>query len=273
MKIKDILNKDITNEQKLALGQVLNLSIPELILNKDEEIINKDYKKYKKIEKKLNKGLPIQYIFKKAYFYSDEYYVNKNVLIPRPETEVLVEKTYKLIKNEFKNQKINILDIGTGSGIIALTLYKLNNSNSITATDISKKALKVAKKNQKKHNTNIKFIKTDLYKGISDKFDVIISNPPYIKNNSKQVEKKVIENEPHIALFGGKEGLDYYERILKNIRQIIKEKHIIAFEIGENQGKRIRKIVNKYLPNDKVKIEKDYNGLERYVFAINKQNE
>ena len=155
MKIKDILNKSITNEQKLALGQVLNLSTPELILSKEREITNKDYKKYQKIEKKLNQGLPIQYILKKAYFYNKEYYVNKNVLIPRPETEVLVEKTNNLIKKEFKNQKINILDIGTGSGIIAIALYKLNNSYSITATDISKKALKVAKKNQKSHNTSI----------------------------------------------------------------------------------------------------------------------
>ena len=273
MKIKDILNKSITNEQKLALGQVLNLSTPELILSKEREITNKDYKKYQKIEKKLNQGLPIQYILKKAYFYNKEYYVNKNVLIPRPETEVLVEKTNNLIKKEFKNQKINILDIGTGSGIIAIALYKLNNSYSITATDISKKALKVAKKNQKRHNTSIKFIKTDLYKGINEKFDVIISNPPYIEDNSDQVEKKVKENEPHIALFGGKEGLDYYERILKNIKQILKTKHLIAFEIGENQGKKIRKIINKYLPNDNVTVEKDYNGFDRYIFIKNNTDE
>ena len=266
MKIKDILSKDISNEQKLALEQVLNLSIPELILNKEQELTDKNYKKYKKIDKKLKKGLPIQYILKKSYFYDAEYYVNKNVLIPRPETEVLVEKTHNLIKKEFKNQKLNILDIGTGSGVIAITLYNLNNNYNITATDISKTALKVAKKNQRIHNTSIKFINTDLYKGINDKFDIIISNPPYIKDNSNKVEKKVKENEPLLALYGGKEGLDYYEKILKNIKTILNKKHLIAFEIGEKQGKKIRKIVNKYLPNDKVLVEKDYNGFDRYVF-------
>ena len=273
MKIKDILNKNITNEQKLALGQVLNLSIPELIMNKEQEIKDKEYRKYKRIQKKILQGLPIQYILKKSYFYNNEYYVNKNVLIPRPETEVLIEKTYNLIKKEFDNQELNILDIGTGSGIIAITLYNLNNCYNITATDISKKALKVAKKNQKIHNTDIKFIRTDLYQGINGKFDVIISNPPYIKDNSTDIEKQVIENEPHIALYGGKEGLDYYERIMKDVKTIIKKKHLIAFEIGKNQGEKIRKIVRKYLSNDKVMIEKDYNGFDRYVFIMNKNKE
>ena len=149
MKIKDILNKDITNEQKLALEQVLNLSKPELIVNKDRELTKKEYKTYQRISKKLNKDLPIGYILKKTYFYNNEFYINKNVLIPRPETEVLVQETYSLIEQTFKNKDINILDIGTGSGIIAITLKELNKNYNITATDISKKALKVAKKNSK----------------------------------------------------------------------------------------------------------------------------
>ena len=266
MKIKDIVNKDITNEQKLALEQVLNLSRPELIINKDRELTKKEYKKYQKINKKLKKGLPIQYIIKKSNFYGNDFYINKNVLIPRPETEVLVQETNKLIQEHFKNENIDILDIGTGSGVIAITLKKLNKNYNITATDISKKALKVAKKNSKVHRTQIKFIKTNLYQGINKKYDVIVSNPPYIDINSKEIEPKVKENEPHIALFADKEGLYYYEQILKDIKNIIKENHIIAFEIGENQGEKIKKIIKKYLPRDEIMIKKDYNGYDRYIF-------
>ena len=268
MKIKDIKRK--TNEENLALCEVLNIKIPELITLKDQEITKKTYKKYAKIVKKLKKGLPLAYILKKAYFLDKEYYVNKNVLIPRPETEILVEKTKKLIKSNFQNNNISILDIGTGSGVIAISLNKMNNKYQVFATDISKKALKVAKKNQKKHNTNIKFINTDLYSGINEKFDVIISNPPYVENNSQTIEDKVKKNEPHIALFGGKKGLDYYERILKNINSIIKEKHIIAFEIDEKQAQSIEKQAKKYLPSDKIIIEKDLNGYDRYIFLISK---
>ena len=268
MKIKDILNNNISNEEKLALGQVLNLSIPELLLNKEKEITKKEEKDFKNISKKLERGLPLQYITKKAYFIDSDYYVNKNVLIPRPETEFLVEETYNIIKKEFNNKKIDILDIGTGSGIIAISLKKKNSDFNVIATDISKKAIHVAKKNAKKNKTHVEFINTDLYKNINKKFDVIISNPPYIKENSNNVEKIVKDNEPHIALYGGKDGLDYYERILKNINNIIKEKYIIAFEIGENQGKSIEKIAKKYLKDIKVIIKKDFNNFDRYIFII-----
>ena len=270
MKIKDILDLKPNNEQKLALGQVLNLSIPELSLNKNNKITKKEYIKYTKVVKKLKKGLPLAYITKQANFYGKEYYVNKNVLIPRPETEFLVQNTNNLIKKHLKTKKIKILDIGTGSGVISLALYSLNNNYRITATDISKKALKVAKNNKKRHNCDINLIKTDLFNNINDKFDCIISNPPYIKNNSKNIEQKVKENEPHIALYGGEDGLDYYRRILKDIKKVLKKKHIIAMEIGEKQGENVKKLANKYLPNDKVIIEKDYNNYDRYIYIISR---
>ena len=226
-----------------------------------------------KIIKKLNKGLPIQYITKKANFYGKEYYVNKNTLIPRPETEILVHKTNQLIEKHMNHKNINILEIGTGSGIISITLKKLNQNYNITATDISRKALKVAKKNAKTHNTTITFKKTDLYKGINQKYDIIISNPPYIEENSKNIEKIVKDNEPKQALFGGKDGLDYYRRILKDITKIINKNHIIALEIGENQGQKIKKIIKKHLPKDKIIIKKDYNNYDRYIYIISKDQE
>ena len=205
---------------------------------------------------------------KEKNFCGYKFYVNKNTLIPRPETEYLIEETNKLIEKHLKNKQINIIDIGTGSGVIAITLKKLNPNAKITATDISNKALKVAKKNQKLHNTNIRFIKTDLYKNVKQKYNVIISNPPYIPTNSKNVELQVQKNEPHIALFGGKDGLDCYKRIIKNIKQIAEKEHIIAFEIGEDQGKQIKKLIKDEFPNDKVIIKKDYNNFERYVYAV-----
>lgn len=265
MKIKDILENNIDNEQKLALEQVLNLSKPELTVNKERELTKREYKKYKKINKRLKKE-PIQYILKKAYFYNNEFYVNKHVLIPRPETEVLVEKTNNLINKHFKNKKINILDIGTGSGVIAITLKQLNKNTNVTATDIKTKCIQIARRNSKSLNTNVEFIKTNLYKGIEKKFEVIISNPPYIDENSTTVEEKVRNNEPKIALFAKDEGLSYYREILKNIDKILRKRYIIAFEIGENQGKKIEKIAKEYLPNSKVIIEKDYNGFDRYLF-------
>lgn len=265
MKIKDILQKSIDNEQKLALEQVLNLSRPELIINKDRELTKKEYKNYQKINKKL-KTKPIQYILKKAYFYNNEFYVNRHVLIPRPETEVLVEKTNNLINKHFKSKKINILDIGTGSGAIAITLKQLNKNANITATDISNKALKVARRNSINKRTRIKFIKTNLYKGLKEKYDVVISNPPYIDEKSTAVEEKVRTNEPKIALFAKDNGLFYYKEILKSIDKILKKRYIIALEIGENQASSIAKIAKEYLPNSKILVEKDYNGFDRYIF-------
>lgn len=265
MKIKNLLTN---KNSELALEQVLNLSKPEILLNKEKSLSKQEYKNYKKITKKLNKGKPIQYITHKAYFYGKEYYVNKHTLIPRPETETLVEDTNKLINTHINKKNIEILDIGTGTGIIAITLKTLNKNYHITATDISKKALKVAKINTQKHNKNITLIKTNLYQGINKKFDCIISNPPYLEKNTKNIERIVKQNEPKKALYGGEDGLEYYRKILKDIKKIINNKHIIAFEIGHGQGKQIKQIIKQTLPEDKIIIKKDYNNQERYIYIL-----
>ena len=216
--------------------------------------------------KRLEEGEPVQYIVGNVDFCGNTIEVNRNVLIPRFETEELVSETIKRIRSTFNN-KIDILDICTGSGCIAISLAKEIDSNVI-ASDISKEALEVAKNNSKLNNTDITFINTDLYNGIDNKFDVIISNPPYISKD-EEIMDIVYKNEPSIALFADNDGIEFYERILKDIRSILKDKYIIAFEIGMTQYDRIKDIKEKYLPEASIEVKKDMQGRNRMIFIYN----
>lgn len=242
-----------------------------------DEIIKIGYSKTEAIElvkvskdlkediKKLKNGYPIQYLIGYVNFYGNKILVDDNVLIPRYETELLVEKTIKLIRNHIENPYI--LEIGTGSGCISIALKKELNCD-IDATDISNEALNVAKKNSELNGTKINFIHSDLYEKLSSKYDVIISNPPYISYDEKIMDL-VYDNEPHIALFANDNGLYYYNKILEFSKKFLNKKNIIAFEIGENQSKDIVKIINKYYNDSKIILEKDYSNKERYIFIIN----
>jgi len=215
---------------------------------------------------KLLKGYPIQYLIGYVNFYGNQINVNENVLIPRYETEYLVEKTINYIDKYF-DRRVSILDIGTGSGCIAITLKKEIDSD-VTATDISVEALKVAKNNAVINNVNIEFIKSDIFNNINNKYDVIISNPPYI-DVSEKIMDSVKKYEPHTALYAKDNGLYFYEEILKNAKDYLKEKSIIAFEIGWWQGNLIKNIAEKYFNNSKIEIEKDLSGKDRYIFIFN----
>ena len=215
--------------------------------------------------KRLEEGKPVQYIVGNVDFYDINLLVNKNVLIPRFETEYLVEKTINYAKN--LKEPLDILDIGTGSGAIAITLAKHLNSKVI-ATDISEKALEIAQKNAKRNNTQITFKQSDILKNVKGKFDIIISNPPYISKD-ETIDPLVKNNEPSLALYADNKGLYFYEEILKNIKPYLKEKSIIAFEIGMTQSKDITKITQKYLPKAKIITEKDLTGKDRYIFIFN----
>lgn len=213
--------------------------------------------------KELEKGRPIQYVIGEVNFYGYDFKVNENVLIPRFETELLVDKAIKKIKKLF-NKNVDILDLGTGSGCIAITLKKEADSN-VEALDISNKALEVAKENAKLNNVDINFINADMTKYTSKQYDVIISNPPYIAYD-EEVMDIVKNNEPHNALYADNNGLYYYEAIIKNIPKITKDKYLVCFEIGSTQGKEIIEIAHKYLNNINITIEKDYANLDRFVF-------
>lgn len=222
---------------------------------------------YNKCLKELEKGRPIQYIIGEVNFYGYDFKVNDNVLIPRFETELLVDKTIKRIKKYFTNKPVDILDLGTGSGCIAITLKKELLSN-VDALDISTEALAVAKRNAILNNVNINLINEDMTKYREKKYDIIISNPPYIAHDEKIMDI-VKNNEPHIALYADNNGLTFYQQIIKNIPYITNDKYLVCFEIGANQGAAIVDIANKYLKDINISVEKDYANLDRYVFITN----
>lgn len=215
----------------------------------------------------LNKGIPVQYIVGNIDFYGNIFEINENVLIPRFETEQLVEKTIDYIEEYFE-KKVGIVDVGTGSGCIAITLKKQIDC-CMDAVDISFEALEVAKRNAFNLNADINFIHGDLLKPLKKKYDVIISNPPYIAYDDKEVMDIVKKNEPELALYADNNGLKCYEEILKDAKRILNNKSMIAFEIGYKQASQIKKMAQKELPNSIVKIEKDLQGKDRFIFIFN----
>lgn len=217
--------------------------------------------------KRLEAGEPVQYIVGDVDFYGNIIKVNKNVLIPRRETEELVEKTVNYIK-KYLNTEIDILDIGTGSGCIPITLKKLLPNSNITGADISEEALEVATSNASFNNTQVTFIESDVFTNITSKYDCIISNPPYIRYDEKIMDI-VKNNEPHLALFAEDEGLYFYKKIISESPKYLKEKFIIAFEIGEEQGEVIKQFATNQFPNAKVLLEQDMQHLDRFIFIIN----
>lgn len=236
---------------------------------KEEDIIYlKKYlpeDKYEEGIRLLKEGKPVQYIVGNVDFYGNIINVNENTLIPRFETELLVQKTIKYISKYF-NRKVSILDIGTGSGCIAITLKKELDCN-VDGVDISTGALEVAKKNNQINNTDVNFYESDVFSNINCKYDVIISNPPYIAYG-EEIMDIVYDNEPHTALFADNNGLFFYDKILSECESYLYDKFIIAFEIGYKQALDIKNLAYKYLNNVDIVIEKDYSDRDRYVFIV-----
>lgn len=260
MTYRDLINllekKGIEKESIILLiTEKLNISKYDFYLSLDKELDSNIIDDINQLEN----NVPVQYILGYTYFYKYKFKVNKNVLIPRFDTEVLIEQAIKIIK-EKDNPKV--IDIGTGSGCIAITLKKEIPSLNIYASDISKEALEVAKDNAILNNVNINFFNNDLLNNISDKYDIIISNPPYIAY-SEDIMDLVKNNEPSLALFSPNEGLYHYDQILKQSKERLNNKGIIIFEIPSGRDEEIKNLVLKYY-ND-YEIIKDYNNLSRVL--------
>lgn len=208
-------------------------------------------------------GVPVQYIVGNVDFYGYNFNVNENVLIPRFETEEFVDRTIKYIRKYF-DKSVKIVDLGCGSGCIDITL-SLELGICVDAVDISSAALEVAKENCVRNNASVNYYLGNMLEPLNDKYDVIISNPPYISYD-EEIDDVVKNNEPSIALYADNDGLYFYEEILKNCKNYLNDKFMICFEIGYTQGERIKDMALKYLGDVSVSIEKDLSGRDRFVF-------
>lgn len=238
----------------------------EKVSKQDLELLKKIYKdNYDTAIEKLKGGYPIQYLIGNVEFLNTIINVNEAVLIPRFETELLVDKTIKYAKEMF-NKEINIIDLGCGSGCIAIALKK-NLNAKVTAIDVSGNALNLAIENAKNNNAEVNFLNKDMTDDLEEYYDIIISNPPYIPYDG-YVESIVKDNEPHLALFAPNDGLYFYEIILKKHLKNLNKPGFIAWEIGDNQKEKLEEMLNKY-SNLRYEVHNDLQGLPRYIFIFN----
>lgn len=261
MKIKDILEKN-NNDLIIALTYLLNTNKNLLFLNKEEALDEKIENELKIINDKINEGYPLQYAIGKWNFYGLDLLVDKRALIPRYETEILVD----LIINDNSNNK-KILDIGTGSGAISLALSKNLKDSKIIGVDISKNAIDLANENKIKLNiNNVEFKESDIFSNIDEKFDIIVSNPPYINKEDFEKLNNKLYYEPQNALYGGEDGLYFYKKIIKNAKNFLNKNGKIYLEIGYDQKDSISNLLEEY-GYKQIKSYKDFNDFDRIIKA------
>lgn len=228
-------------------------------------------KMVKAIDEYLINNRPVQHIIGYSYFYGYKMIVSEDVLIPRPETEELVGYVLSKYDDVFFNKEVKVVDVGTGSGAIAIALAKEESNMKVSASDISSDAIKIANQNALNNDAKVEFLVGDMLEPFiqrNDKFDILVSNPPYIPDD-EYVESIVLDNEPHIALFGGNDGMHFYDIILKNANKILNYPNIIAFEHSYSKRVEMEKLVKKYFPNGKLEQIQDLNGKDRFTIIIN----
>ena len=245
---------------------------PQLFSNNLSEQLSKENeeKYFSLIEKHIEEDVPLSHLVGFEYFYDRKYKVTKDVLSPRMETEELIYKVIEYVKTTNKNN-LKILDLCTGSGIIAITLKKELEQVSvdIIASDISEKAIEVAKENAQNHNADIRFIQSDIFNNIDDKFDIIVSNPPYIdRKDEVTMQDNVLKYDPHLALFAEEEGMYFYRKIIEQANDYLDENGVIFFEIGYDQKDKIIKLAD--MNGYSGEVYKDINGRDRMVFLVRK---
>ena len=262
--------KEISGEAaQILLLELCNLSNTDLYLKYDDEVDENIRESFLSSLKRLLNDEPLQYILGYQWFYGYKIKVNENCLIPRYETEELVANVLADSDYYFPDKEtIDIADVGTGSGAIALALKLEEPKYVMSATDISETALQVAKENAEAYNTDITLYQGDMLQPLIDngiKLDILVSNPPYIPRQ-QEIQKSVDEYEPHVALFGGDDGLYFYRKIFENAHKVIREKSFLAFEIGYDEKDAIIEEVKKYFPNDRYEVLKDINKKDRMLF-------
>ena len=268
LKIKNI--KSFRLDSELLLAKTLGISREEVLLNLDKKINQSDIKKYDFYVNLRNQYKPISQIINYKFFWKYKFFVNKDVLIPRPETELIIEKILKILP---KKSEKNILEIGTGSGCIAISLIKERPNCRIVAIDKSLKAIKVARKNAEIHQVGkkVNFLNIDIDKYLGNKYDLIVSNPPYIKNSELlSLDRDVRLYEPKIALSGGFSGLETFFKIINKCKKLLKKNGTLVLEIGERQGIELKKNLETNEFNQ-IKIYKDLSGKDRCLVSIKNQ--
>ena len=255
---------------RYLLQHVLGKSYSQLMMAMYEEISTDDFGTFWSYIEEHATGRPFQYIIQQETFYGRDFFVNEDVLIPRPETEELIEEVKKRIKSLFdSNNTVKLADIGTGSGAIAISIKKEISSLQVIATDISLAALAVATKNAQVLSADITFKQGDLLEPIQDqKWDIVLSNPPYIGHDeAKTLSDTVIDYEPHLALFAEEDGLQLYRKMAQQLPDMMNKTSFIGFEIGYEQGIAVQEMLQIAFPNALVEVVRDMNKKDRFVFC------
>lgn len=274
MKIIELLNhgkiflKDVDEgsfKAKILLEHILKVKREYIIAHCEDIVSNEQVTLYQAKLEEIKNGKPIQYITHYQEFMKLDFYVDENVLIPQPDTEILVEKVIEILKN--KKNTCSVLDMCTGCGAIGISIAKYIPKTDIYVSDISKSALQIAKKNALKNGVeNIHFILSDQFKSIYKKdFDIIVSNPPYIETDMIKDLPTEVKNEPHLALDGGNDGLDFYRTLSNQSISYLKSNGYLCLEIGYQQKEEVSKLLKNYFKN--IKIFQDYGGRDRVVIS------
>lgn len=255
---------------KLIVLELSGLDGAAFFMNLNSEVEKELEDKINEAIDKYLSGLPAQHIIGYSYFYGYKMIVNSSVLIPRPETEELVGLVLSYYDDYFDGKKVEVVDVGTGSGNIAIALAKEEANMHLTATDISSDALLTAKQNAINNDANVTFLQGNMLDPLIDeglKFDILVSNPPYIPDD-EYVEPLVKDNEPNIALFGGDKGMKFYKEILENAKNVLKPNALLLFEHSHKTKTEMLHLANQCFPNCQAEVLKDLNGKDRFLVII-----
>lgn len=259
------------NAGEIVLCHVLNTNRTGLMMNMREELTKEQEVTFRDFVQKHVEGQPVQYLIGYEMFYGRSFFVNEEVLIPRPETEELVLGVLNRIQRKFGDKNLHVADVGTGSGAISITLSLENKNLHVYTVDIAHESIEVAKKNAETLGANVTFYHGDLlspFYETKQKLDVVVSNPPYIPEEDwRGLSEVVKEYEPKRALVGGDDGLDFYRRFMDELPNVLQNEAIVAFEVGVGQGEDVKALLEQTFPHAQVEVVFDINGKDRMVFA------